>query len=113
MGDGAGQLGVVLRQDAGQRLDNRHGGAEFGEGGAELEPDVAGADDDELLRACGERQRLGGGDDGVAEGQVRQRDRQRAGGDDHGLGADDLGAGLGLDLDGLAVAEAGPARDRS
>src|SRR5690606_40864312 len=42
----------------------------------------------------------------VAEGQGRQLDRHRAGGDDDRLGADHLRAGLGLDLDGLAVAEA-------
>ena len=110
--DRARQLCVVLRQDAGQRLHHRHRRAELGEGGSELEPDIAGADHDEPVGAAGERQRVGGGDHGAAEGEGRQLHRQRAGGDDDGLGADDLKAGLGLDLDGLAVAEAGPAGDR-
>ena len=45
------QLGVVDRQDAVLRLDDRDLGAELGEGDAELEPDIAGADHDEPLRA--------------------------------------------------------------
>ena len=63
-------------------------GAELGEGGAELQPDIAGADDDQPLGHLGRapaprstrspRRRTAG----------RQFDRLRAGGDHHLLGAD-------------------------
>ena len=105
----AGKVGLVLRQDARQRLYHGHVAPELGEGGAELEPDVASADDHQPVGAAGERQRVGRGDHRAAEGQERQLDRDRAGRDDHGLGADDLEPDLGLDLDRLAVAKARPA----
>ena len=69
-----GQLGVVERQDAVLGLDHRDLGAELGEGGAELEPDIAGADDDQPFRHLGQRQRLGRGDHRAAE---RQRSAAR------------------------------------
>ena len=42
--DRRGQLGVVERQHAVERLDDRHLDAELGEGHAELQADIAGAD---------------------------------------------------------------------
>ena len=66
------QLLVVERQDFGQRLDDRHPRAELGEGDAELEPDIAGADDGERSWNLGQRQRLGRGQDVAAERQRRQ-----------------------------------------
>ncbi len=103
------QLGVILRQHARQGLDHGHLGAHLGERHAELQPDIAAADHGELFRHIAQRQRLGRRDDRTAEGQERQFHRRRAGSDHHRLGADDLGPGLGLDLDGLAVPECRPA----
>ena len=83
--------------------------SQLGEGGAELQPDIAAADHHQLLRHLVQRQRLGGRDHRAAERQERQLDRRRAGGDHDGLGADRLHAGLGLHLDRLAVAKRRPA----
>ena len=68
-------FGVVLRQDAGLRLDHRDLRAHLGEGRAELQADISAADDHELLRNARQRQRLGGRDHRPAERQVRQLDR--------------------------------------
>src|SRR5690606_33615704 len=103
--------GVVLRQDARRDIDHGHLCAELGEGGAEFEADIAAADNGKRFRHFRQRQGFGGGNDIAAERQVRQFDRDRAGGDDDVLGADDLRTGLRLDLDRLAVAEAGRALD--
>ena len=67
------ELGVVGRQDAVLRLDHRDLGAELGEGDAELEPDIAGADHGQALGDRRQRQRLGRGDDAAAERQRGQR----------------------------------------
>ena len=99
----ARQLGVPARQDAVGGLDHRDRGAELGEGHAELEPDIAGADHRQALRHARQRQRLGRGDHVAAEGQRRQRHRLRAGRQQHVLGADGLRPGIGLDAAGLAV----------
>ena len=117
LGDGLRQLGVVERQDAVGRLDHRHLGAHLGEGGAELQPDIAAADHGQRLGQLRQRQRPGGGNHlavsgGAAEGQRRQLDRHGAGGDDDLAGADEQRAGLCLHLDRLAVAEAGAPGDR-
>ena len=71
--------------------------AELGEGHAELEPDIAGADDGERLRQLGQRQRLGRRKNIAAERQRGERRRRRAGGDNEVLAADALLAGVGVD----------------
>ena len=68
-GDRPGQFGVVERQDAVHRLDDRHLRAQLGEGGAELQPDIAAADHHQPLRQRGQRQRVGGRDHLAAEGK--------------------------------------------
>ena len=113
LGDRPRQLGIVVRQDARQRLDHGHLGAHLGEGGAELQPDIAAADHGQLLRHLVSASASVEEMTRPAERQERQLDRRRAGGDHDRLGADDLRAGLGLDLDGLAVAERRPAVRRS
>ena len=66
-------------------------GAELGEGGAELQPDIAGADHRQALAA-----RAGSDSASVEEmtgppnGSARQRRRHRAGGEHDMLGADGL-----------------------
>ena len=45
LGDGLDEFAIVLRQDLRHRLDHRHPRAELGEGGAELQPDIAATDD--------------------------------------------------------------------
>ncbi len=53
-----GQFGVVKRQDFRQRFDDRHPGAELGEGHAELHPDIARADHGQRLRNLRQSQRI-------------------------------------------------------
>ena len=109
LGDRPRQLGIVVRQDARHRLDHRHLRAELGEGGAELQPDIAGADDDEPFRHVAVSDSAS-----VDEmtGPPNGRDGSSTGTEPVAittcLGADDLRAGLGLDLDRLAVAKSRP-----
>ena len=111
LGDGTRQLRVVLRQDARHRLDDRHRRAHLGESRAELQPDIAAADDDQLLRDLVEGQSLRRRNDRSAERQRRQFDRRRTRRDDDRLGADDLQPGFRLHGDRFAVAEPRRARD--
>ena len=108
------QLGVVLRQDARLRFDDGHLGAQLGEGDAELQPDIAAADDGQLARH-------------LASAPAPRSRRSRGppnGRDGSSTGAEPVAmttasaritcvADLGLDLDGLAVAELRPALRRS
>ena len=67
-------------------LDDRHLGAERGVDAAQLEPDVAAADDQQRLRNVGQIQRAGGVHQPRAvDGQARDRRRPRAGRDDRVL----------------------------
>ena len=87
-GDRPRQLGVVERQDARQRLDHGDLGAELGEGGAEFQPDIAGADHGQPF---GHRRSDSASVEEItaaAERQRRQLDRHRAGGEHDVLGAD-------------------------
>ena len=89
-GDRADELLVVGGRMRSFRLDHRDLGAELGEGGAELEPDIARADHGQAFGNRRQRQRLGRGDDAAAERQGGQRRRHRAGRQHDVLGADDL-----------------------
>ena len=60
-----GDLAVHAGQDAVEELDDRHLGAEPPPHRAELQPDDAGADDQQLLRHLVQRQRAGRGDDAL------------------------------------------------
>src|SRR5271170_8314204 len=109
--DGAGQLGVVLRENRRLGFDDGDLGAHLGEGGPQFQADIAGADDDDASRNLAEREGLGRGNHRTAKRQRGQRDGRRAGRDHDRLGADDLGARLRFDDDGLAVAELGDSLD--
>ena len=107
-----GDLAVHAGQDAVEELDHRHLGAEPPPDRAELEADDAGADDDELLRRLGERERAGRGDDGLLvdldAGQARD---VGAGGDDDRLGLEGRLVAVGaLDDDLAGRARCGPRR---
>ena len=91
-------LGIVAGQDRGQRLDDRDLRAELRVERADLEADVAAADDQKALRHRAKRQRAGRVDDAVAvELEAGDLDRPRAGGDDDvvGLDASSLAVRLG------------------
>ena len=62
---GSTQLPVHVRDDMVEHLDNRHLGAEPLPHRAELEPDIAAADDDEPARHAVERQAAGRRDDAL------------------------------------------------
>ncbi len=96
-----GDLAVDARQNVIEEFDDRHLGAEPPPHRAELEPDDAGADDEELLRHVGELERAGRGHDAlfvdVDAGQPRH---VGPGGDDDVLGLQRLGlAVVGFHLD--------------
>jgi hypothetical protein len=101
--DRLGQLRIVVRQDLGQRLNDRHLGAELGECHAELHPDIARADHGERSRNLGQGQRVRRRQDVAAELERRQFHRRRAGRDDEMLGCEASLAGVGADGRGLAV----------
>lgn len=107
----AGQLGIVMRENALRRLDHRHLRTELAVGSAEFQPDVAAANHDEPLRDISERERLGGRYDRPAEWQPGQRHAFRASGDDDVLGRDFLAAHVRIDHTRLAVAQDADAVD--
>ena len=109
LGHGPRQLDVVGRQDALLGLDDRHLGAELGEGRAELQADIARADHHQPLRHHRQSERLGRGNHLAAERQGGERRWHRAGRQHDMLGADHLRAGVGVDLAGLAVDHLGMA----
>ena len=103
---------IVAGKDGGQRLDDRHLGAELGVEGADLDADVAAADHDEPLGHGREVQRAGRVDDPLAvELEPRNLDRPRAGGDDDRAGLDRRRCrSLPVELDGVAGDDARVAR---
>ena len=110
--DRAGDFLVIERQDAVQRLDEGHLGAQLAIGDAEFQADIARPDDDQLFRTFGQIQRLGRPDHRFAEGHEGQFHFHRTGGQDHILGRDlDLFAVFLRDDAGLGVGEFGPAGD--
>src|SRR6478672_2595344 len=110
-GEGVGQGLVVERQQAVGHFDDGDLGPQLAEGDAQLKPDIAAADDDQLLRHGRKRQGLGRGDDVAAELEEGQFDRLGARGEDDVFGADDDVAVSGLHRAGLGVREFGPALD--
>uniref|UniRef100_A0A0N4ZZC5 PE-PGRS family protein n=1 Tax=Parastrongyloides trichosuri TaxID=131310 RepID=A0A0N4ZZC5_PARTI len=111
LGDGVGQGLVVERQDAIGHLDDGDFGAQLAEGDAQLQADIAAADDDELLRDLGQAQGLGGGDHVAAERQEGQFDRLRPRGQNDVLGGNADIAVVGFHGAGLGVRKLGPALD--
>ena len=110
-GDRIGQGLVIERQQAVGHFDDGDLGPQFAEGDAELQPDIAAADHDQLAGHLVQRQGLGRGDDVAAELQEGQFDRLGAGGEDDVFGRDgDLALG-GFHRAGLGVGEVGPALD--
>ena len=107
------QLRIVERQDLGQRLDDRHLGAELGEGHAELHPDIARADHRERLRNLGQRQRIGRRQNVAAELERRQFHRLRAGRKDEMLGDDARLASVGADGRRLAIDDRRRSQERT
>ena len=110
-GDWIRQGLVEQRQDAVGHLHDGDLGAQLAIGDAQLQPDVAAADDDQLLGHLRQAQRLGGGDDVAAERQERKLDRLGPGGQDDVLGGDHDVAVGGLHRAGLGVREGCPAGD--
>mmetsp|Transcript_33708 Transcript_33708/g.56614 ORF Transcript_33708/g.56614 Transcript_33708/m.56614 type:complete len:494 (+) Transcript_33708:480-1961(+) len=82
-------------------VDHMHLGAHLVEDASELEGDVAGADDDNLLGEVGEVQGLVGGDHQLLAGKVGH-ERPPAGGDEDVLG----GEALAVDVNGVLVHDA-------
>ena len=83
-------------QDAVEELDHGHLGAEPAPDRAELQPDHAGADDEQLLRHLVERQRAGRGHDALLVDLDAAQPRDvRAGGDDDRLGLERLRLAVG------------------
>ena len=112
LGNRPGQLSVILRQDPRLRLDDRYPGSHLGEGGAEFEPDIAGADDHKTCPAP--RDSASAPVDemtGPPNGRNGSSTGSEPGGDHDLLRPDDLGPKFGLHLHGLAVAESRPADD--
>ena len=103
---------IVARQDRGQRLDDCDLRPQLGVQRADLDADVAAADDDEPLRDGVERQRPGRIDDPLAvELEARDLDRARAGRDHDVVGLNRrLAAVRGGQLDGVARGQARHAR---
>src|SRR5262249_41869007 len=109
--DDADALGVDAGQDRRQRLDDGDLAAELGIDRAELEADVAAADDHHALGQTREGQRAGRIDDALlVEREARDLDRRRAGGDDYALRLDPhRGAVVLLHLERVGPDEAGGA----
>ena len=74
---------VLGRKDLVEHLDQQHLGPEAPVGGGDLRARGAGADDRDLLRLLGERPGSPGVDDAVAELGAGDRQRHRAGREDH------------------------------
>ena len=96
-----GDLAVHAGQDAVEELDDRHLGAEPPPDRADLQPDDAGADDEQPLRHALQLQRAGRGDDPLlVDLDAGERRRIGAGGDDDRLRLERLlAAVLRRDLD--------------
>ena len=112
---GRDEFGVVERQDLFLGFDDRDLAAEFGEGDAEFEADVTGADDDEFFGQRVERERFGRGDHRAAERDRRDLHGERAVGEDHVFGGDRDGpvadgAGFGVGEFRPAVDDFAPSR---
>ena len=111
-----GDVGVLGREHAVERLEQQHLGAEAPVGGGDLGARRAGADDGHRLRQLLERPRLLGADHAAAELGAGDRLGDRAGGEDDRLARLDLGAvEVAADLDVAVVGDAsrGPRCSRS
>ena len=87
---------VHAGQDAVEEFDHRHLRAEPPPHRAELEPDHAGADHQQMLRHLRQRQRAGRGDDALlVDLDARQPRDVGAGGDDDGFGLERLRLAVG------------------
>ncbi len=90
-------LAVHAGKDAVEEFDHRHLGPQPAPHRAELEANDAGANDDQLLRRLGERQRAGRGDDDfLVDLDAGQARHVGAGGDDDGLGFERLFLAVGV-----------------
>ena len=83
-----GDVGVLGRQNAIERLEQQHLDSEPGIGGGDLRSGRAGADDGHRLRQLGQRPCLLGPDHPTAELRARDRLLDRAGGQHDRLGGD-------------------------
>ncbi len=102
-----GQFAVVGGQDAFLGLHHADLDPELAVGDAQFQADVAAADHGQAVGQGLGRQGLGGGNDRPADGQHRQVDAFRTGGQQQVLALD---AGIGaFDFHGLAVDDPGPA----
>ena len=98
------RVGVLLRDERVEHLDDRHLGAEAAEDRGELAADDAAAEHDEPLRHLRLREQAGRVDAARrVEALDRRAERERAGGDDRRLEGDVLPA---LDRDRVRVLEA-------
>src|SRR5690606_24730549 len=102
-----GQGDVLVRDEVGQRLDDRDVRAEGLPHGGELDADDAAAEHDRALGDVVELERLLAGDDAAADLQAGQGARVGAG------GQDDVAAPVGgaVDLDGVRAGEPAPTGD--